>query len=105
MEQADGVMLRIIGAEGVGADELGRVARMVRGGFFVRAHFVEDDGDSCVCGLPCGFGACESCAYNMNYVFRHGRGLAKACVFYKYLLFLFLISALQSDIHFKNYFS
>ena len=44
MQQADGVGLGVVGAEGVGADEFGQAVGLVRIGAAHRAHLVQDDG-------------------------------------------------------------
>ena len=41
VQQADGIHLGIVGAEGIGADELGAAARVVRIGQALRPHFMQ----------------------------------------------------------------
>ncbi len=55
VQQADGVVLVVVGAEGVGADELGKAAGQVGLGELVRPHFVQDDGRAGFRRLPGGF--------------------------------------------------
>ena len=43
MQQADGIVFRIVGAEGVGADELGEPVGLVRIGGANGAHLVQHD--------------------------------------------------------------
>jgi hypothetical protein len=66
MQLADGVGERIVGAEGVGADELGQAFRLVRFGPADGAHLVQDDGDASLGDLPGGFGAGETAANDVN---------------------------------------
>ena len=54
MEQADGVGLRIVGAERVGADELGEAVRLVDGRAALRAHLVKNDRATGLGKLPGG---------------------------------------------------
>ena len=72
MDEADGVMFVIIGAERVGADEFGGVAGFVCGGAALWAHFVQDDFNPIwraeVGRLPCGFATCEPCADDVEFV-------------------------------------
>ena len=43
MEQADRIGSGVVGAEGIGADELGEAIRLVRVGAADRTHFVQHD--------------------------------------------------------------
>jgi len=56
VQQADRVMLEIIGAKAVGADKLGEAFRLMRIGFLHRAHFVQDNLRAGFGGLPRGLG-------------------------------------------------
>ena len=73
VQEADGVLLVVVGAEGVGADELGQRAGLVGGGAGRRAHLVQDDGDAGLGGLPGGLGSGEAAADDVDGV-GHGRG-------------------------------
>ncbi|NRP51556.1 hypothetical protein XMM354_003355 [Aliiroseovarius sp. xm-m-354] len=55
MQQAHGVLLVIIRAEGVGADHLAQKPGLVGEGFDLGAHFVDDHRDACVRRLPSRF--------------------------------------------------
>ena len=74
VQEADGVLLVVVGAEGVGADELGQGAGLVGGGAGRRAHLVQDDGDAGLGGLPGGLGAGEAAADDVDGV-GHGGGI------------------------------
>ncbi len=66
MQQPHGILLVVVGAEAVGTDQLGEVVRLVRVRGADAAHFVEDDGDAGLCGLPGGFGPGQAPADDMN---------------------------------------
>src|SRR5918993_1225251 len=55
MEQADGIGRGIVGAEGVGADELGEPGGLMRFRPTDRAHLVQDHGHAAPSDLPGGF--------------------------------------------------
>ena len=55
MQQADRVVFGIIGAEGIGTDELRQAIGLVRVGAANRAHFMQHDGNAGLRCLPCGF--------------------------------------------------
>ena len=57
MQQADRVVGGVVGAEGIGADELGEAFGAVRLGHPLRAHLVQHDGNAGVGDLPGGFRA------------------------------------------------
>src|SRR5690606_26512104 len=67
MEQADRVLLVIVRAEAVRADELGKAVRAVRVGAFDPAHLVENDLGAGFGGLPGGFRASKAAADDMNW--------------------------------------
>ena len=69
MEKAHGIRLRVVGAKGVGADQLRAIFGLVRVGFADRAHLVKDDLSPGVRRLPCRFGAGEPCADDMYRAF------------------------------------
>ena len=74
MEQADGVALGIVRAERVGADELGEAVGVVGGGHMARAaHFRELYLVPGLSELPCGFGAGEAAADDVDVVSHGGR--------------------------------
>ena len=62
MQHADGVGLRIVGAEGIGADEFGEILGLVRVRAANGTHLVQDDGNACFGELPCSFGTGETAA-------------------------------------------
>ena len=74
MQQAYGVGFPFVGAERVGADELGKRPRLVRLGPADRAHFVEHDGHAGLRQLPSGLASRKAPADHMNFL-RHGRTL------------------------------
>ena len=55
MQEADGIGLAIVGAEGIGADEFGEPVGLVRLGAAHGPHLVEDDGNAAPGRLPGGF--------------------------------------------------
>ena len=73
MQQPDGVIGGIIGAERIGAHEFGEAVGAVRLGHPVGAHLVQDDADAGIGDLPGGFGAGEAGADDMH-GFRGGFG-------------------------------
>jgi hypothetical protein len=66
MQEPDGTRLRVIGAERVGADQLGEFCRFVRGRGPRWPHFVENDRHTATRDLPGGLGTRETAAYDMN---------------------------------------
>ena len=66
MQQADGILLVVVGAEAVGTDQLGKAVSAVSVGRFDAAHFVDDHGGARLSGLPCGLGACETAANDVD---------------------------------------
>ncbi len=66
VQQADGAPLRIVGAEGIGANKLGELPGLVGGGRAGRPHFVQHDRYAAACDLPGGFGTGEASAHHMN---------------------------------------
>ena len=74
VEEADGVLLVVVGAEGVGADELGQRAGLVGGRPDRGAHLVQDDRHARLGGLPGGLGAGEAAADDVD-GFAHGGDL------------------------------
>ena len=76
MQQPDGVVLPIVGAERVRADELGAAAGLVRVRHARGAHFVQHDGNAGARDLTRGFGARKAGADDVNGSDRHGRCLA-----------------------------
>ena len=58
---------RIVGAERVGADELGQAVGLVGVGAAHRAHLVQDDGHAGLGDLPGGFRAGEPAADDVNW--------------------------------------
>lgn len=74
VDQADGVALRIVGAEAVRADELGEVIGVVRGGVLTRAaHFGEADLVAGLGKLPGGLAPGEPAADDVDVVGHRGR--------------------------------
>ena len=70
VQEADRVVERIIGAERVGADQLGQPAGLVRLGRAHRAHLVHHDRDAGARRLPGGLAAGQTAADHMDG--RHG---------------------------------
>ena len=66
VQQPDGVGLGIVGAEGIGADELGEVAGLVRRRHRRRPHLVQHDRDARLGELPGGLRAGEAAADDVN---------------------------------------
>jgi hypothetical protein len=75
MEQAHGIIFSIVGAEGIGADELGAAIGLMGGGAFDAAHFMEDHGHARICALPSGFAASQSSPYNVYGFVCHFEGI------------------------------
>ncbi len=66
VQQADGVVFGVVGAERVRADEFREAVGLVRFGLARRAHFVQHHGDAAAGDLPGGFGTGEAAADHMN---------------------------------------
>ena len=66
VQQADGVRLRVVGAKGIGADELGEVFRLVRRGHGRRPHLVQNDRNAGLGELPGGLRAGEAAADDVD---------------------------------------
>ena len=75
MDQAHGIALVVVGAEGVRADHLGEVASAVGEGAGLGPHLVQDHGDAKVRGGPGGFGARHAAADDVQ-GFGHGADVA-----------------------------
>ena len=73
MQQADRIGLGVVGAEGIGADELGEAVGLVRIGAAHRAHLVQDDRHAGLGRLPGGFRAGEAAADDVDGLRVHGR--------------------------------
>ncbi len=79
VEEADGVLLVVVRAEGVRADELGQRVGLVREGAGLGAHLVQDDGDAELGGLPGGLGAGEAAADDVDGIgLGHGADLGQS---------------------------
>ncbi len=74
VQQADRVVFGIVGAEGVGADELRQPVGMVRVGRDLRAHLVQPDRDAGARDLPGGLAAGEPAADDVD-----GSRVAQGC--------------------------
>ena len=68
MQQADGVQLRVIGAERVGADEFRQPLAHMRLGTVMRPHLVQHDGNARLGDLPGGFGTGKAAADDVDRV-------------------------------------
>jgi len=66
MQQPDGVVLGIVGTEGVRAHELGEAIRLVRVCGALGAHLVQHDGDTVLRELPRGLGTGQSTADHVH---------------------------------------
>ena len=66
VQQADGVVLRIVGAEGVGADQLGEVLGEMRFGAARRPHLVQHHGHARLRELPRRLAAREAAAHDVH---------------------------------------
>ncbi|MCY1556868.1 hypothetical protein D9M68_936650 [compost metagenome] len=66
MQEANGVMLVVVRAEAVGTNQFGETVGAVRVGGAHRTHFVNDDLGAGLSRLPCGLGAGETAANDMN---------------------------------------
>ncbi|CAH1660522.1 hypothetical protein CHELA1G11_11778 [Hyphomicrobiales bacterium] len=71
MEEADSICLGVVGAEGIGADQLGQTFALVGGRRRGRPHLVENDRLAGLRDLPGGFGAGEATADDVNWLKRH----------------------------------
>ncbi len=72
MQQAHGILFMIVAAERVGADEFCKVVGLVGVGCDVGAHFVQDDGDACICSGPGGFAAGHAAADDVDWLVHAG---------------------------------
>ncbi len=75
VQQADRVGVGGIGAEGIGADELGQAFRLVRGGHSDRPHLVQHDGHAAARDLPGRFGPGETAADDVDGLWGRCHGL------------------------------
>ena len=66
MQQADSVVGGVVGAERVGADELGQAFGAVRFGHPQRAHLVQDDANARIGDLPGGFRTGKTAANHVD---------------------------------------
>ena len=62
MQEPDRVLFMIVGPERVRTDHLGEIAGAMREGALQGAHFVDDDGDAALHGLPSGLRARHAAA-------------------------------------------
>ena len=80
VQQADRVLLVVVGAEGVGADELGEAAGLVGEGAHDGAHLVQDHRHAHAGGLPGRLGAGEAAADDVDRIVGHAAGSRAAPV-------------------------
>ena len=66
VDHADGIVLRIVGAEGIGADQLGQLVGQMGLGAAHRAHLVQHDRHARLRELPRRFAAREPAAHDMH---------------------------------------
>ena len=66
VQQADGIVVLVVGAEGIGADQFGQAIGLVGGGFALWPHLVQGHRDAGFGELPGGFGTGQAAADNMN---------------------------------------
>ena len=74
MQQADGIVGGVVGAEGIGADQLGQAIGLMRLGHPHRAHLVQHDAAAGFGRLPGGLGAGEAAADDMDEIGGGGHG-------------------------------
>ena len=80
MQQTDGVVLTVVGAERIRADEFGERGGLVGRGRAHRAHLVQHDRDAALRDLPSGLAACQAAADDMNCRgSRFGHGATYGC--------------------------
>ena len=72
MQHADGIRDVIVRPERIGTDQLRQFVGLVGISAFDAAHFVQDDGHACICGLPGGLRPGHAAADNMNGFDAHG---------------------------------
>jgi len=72
VQQAHGVVLPVVGAERVGADQLGEAVGLVGVGAAHRAHFVQDGRHAGFRQLPGRFGSGQAAADYVNRIHGHG---------------------------------
>ena len=72
MQQADRIGLPLVGSERIGADEFGERLGLVRGGRLHRPHLVQHDRHAAARDLPCGLGAGQPAADDMDWLHSHG---------------------------------
>jgi len=82
VQQANGIISRVIGAERIGTDELGKPIGVVGLGWPHRPHLVQYDADAGFGDLPGSFGAGEAAANDMDgrgrvRVIHHGAQVAR----------------------------
>ena len=68
VQETNGIVLLVVGAERVRADELCQRRGLVGGGGTLRAHLVEDDRDAARRDLPSGLGAGEPAADDVRWL-------------------------------------
>ena len=68
VQQADGVRLGVVGAEGIGADQLGEAAGLVRRRHHRRPHLVQHDRHARLGELPGGLRAGEAGADDVDWI-------------------------------------
>ena len=66
VQQPDGIVLVVVGAEAVGTYQFGEAVSEVRIGGAHRAHLVQHDAGTGFGGLPCGFGSGEAGADDVD---------------------------------------
>jgi hypothetical protein len=66
MDQANGVELPIIGAEGIGTNQFRQAIGLVGFGLSDRAHLMENNGHARTADLPSRFAACKAAADDVN---------------------------------------
>ena len=66
MQEADGGLFVVVGAEGIGADQLGQLLGLVGLGGALWAHLVQRHRQPALGDLPGRLGACEAAADNVN---------------------------------------
>ena len=72
VQQADGIVDGVVGAEGIGADQFGQPVGAMGLGAAHGPHFMEDDGNAGAGELPGRLAAGKAAAHDMHRIVLHG---------------------------------